>query len=435
MNRETIFALSTAHGNSGVAVVRLTGPRAARTLGVLTGRLPPPRKTALRTVLDPRSGETIDQCLVFWHQAPASFTGEDLAEIHTHGSPAVVRLLLGVLGSMQGLRPAEPGEFTRRAFLNGKMSLIEAEGLADLVRANTSRQLRQAVFQTSGVAGAIVSDWGKRVRHALAYVEAALDFAEDVEASDDMARSGLHDAGRVRSEIEAGLGRSGKAERLREGFRVLLAGPPNSGKSSLFNRLVGEEAAIVTPLAGTTRDLLRADLELGGIPVSLIDSAGIRSTEDLIEREGVRRSTEAAGFVDVVIWVLAPDGPMQEPPTLDSPPIQVWNKSDLEAKPPDGFIGISCKSGSGLEELRAALVARLESETGWGEPALVTRARHRRLLQDASLALSSVESGEGPLELKAERLRACLAAFDELMGRTTPEDILDVVFREFCIGK
>jgi tRNA modification GTPase len=373
--------------------------------------------------------------LVFWHKAPASFTGEDMVEIQTHGSPAVIRLLLDALGSMRGLRLAEPGEFTKRAFLNGKLSLLEAEGLADLVRANTSRQLRQAVFQASGVSGGVIADWGTRVRRSLAFVEAALDFGEDATTADDMALSGLGDAGLVRSEIDAGLVCAAKAERLRDGFSVVLAGPPNSGKSSLFNRLVGHDAAIVTSIAGTTRDLLRADLDFEGIPLTVFDSAGIRSTENLIEREGVRRSMEAVESADLVVWVVAPGVIAHDPPDFDSPPIQVWNKSDLVADPPEGFIALSCISGEGLERLRQAIVARLESETAWGEPPVATRVRHRRLLGQASSALALVETAAEPLEVKAERLRACLAAFDELMGKTTPEDILDVVFREFCIGK
>jgi tRNA modification GTPase len=435
MNRETIFALSTPPGTGAVAVIRLSGLRATAALEALSGTLPAPRVTALRTIRHPGSSEMIDRAMVFWHQGPASFTGEDMVEFHTHGSPAVVRSLLSALGSMKGLRLAEPGEFTRRAYLNGKLDLLAAEGLADLVRANTARQQRQALFQASGVAGAVIRDWGSRLRRSLALLEASLDFADDAPDAVELAEGGFMDCVNVRQEILQQLGRASSAERLRSGYRVVLCGPPNSGKSSLFNRLVGDEAAIVTPVAGTTRDLLRADLDVGGLPVILFDSAGIRTTEDAIEAEGVRRALQAADGSDLVVWVSSPDGVHDHLPEFDSSPLWVWNKSDLGVAAPHGHLAVSCVSGDGLEAFRELLAARLEAETGWGEPPVVTRLRHRTLLENAAVALEGIGSAGEPPEVNAERLRACLQAFDELMGKTTPEDILDVVFREFCIGK
>lgn len=435
MSHDTIFALSTPPGSGAVAVVRISGRLARSTLVTLAGGLPEPRTTVLRTLHEPVSGSALDRALVFWHAAPASFTGEDVSEIHTHGSPAVVKLLLSVLGSLPGLRLAEPGEFTRRAFLNGKMTLLEAEGLADLVRANTVRQQCLAFHQASGAAGTIVDGWRVALRGALAKIEAALDFSEDVPEADLAARESLSVMLSVRSEIAGSLRRSEKAYQLRDGFRVVLCGPPNSGKSSLFNRLVGTEMAIVAPTAGTTRDLVRADLDFGGLPVTVFDSAGLRVADEMVEREGVRRSREAARGADLVIWVSSIDAPGLPDLDIDSAPLWVWNKSDLGFSPPQPSIAVSSLTGVGLDELRSAIAQRLESETGWGEPPVATRLRHKRRLEQAFEAMAVVERSGMALEVIAESLRSCLDAFDELVGVTTPDDVLDDVFREFCIGK
>ena len=437
MSLDTIFALSTPPGSGAVAVVRISGCLARSTLAALAGSLPEPRKTVLRTLHDPISGTALDRALVFWHEGPASFTGEDVSEIHTHGSPAVVKMLLSALGALPGLRLAEPGEFTRRAFLNGRMTLLEAEGLADLVRANTIRQQGLALHQASGAAGVTIEGWRAALRESLAKTEAALDFGEDAPEADVAARNSLSVALKVRNEIAISLRHSEKAHRLRDGFRVVLCGPPNSGKSSLFNRLAGAEMAIVAPTAGTTRDLVRADLDFGGLPVTIVDSAGLRVADDLIEREGMRRSREAARGADLVIWVSSPDSSGGSPdPDIDSAPLWVWNKSDLGFPPPSrASIAVSCYTGLGLDVLRSAIAQRLETETGWGEAPVATRLRHRRRLEAAFAALAVLECSGVALELIAESLRSCLAEFDELVGVTTTDDILDAVFREFCIGK
>lgn len=435
MGAKTIFALSTPAGRGGVAVVRISGPHAAGVLTALCSSLPAPRRTSLRQVRDPATGQLIDDALVFWHEGPGSFTGEDLAEIQVHGSLAVVKLLLAVLARQPGLRLADPGEFARRAFLNGKLTLLQAEGLADIVRSNTVRQLRAAQFQTSGASSATVARWGQAVCRSLAWIEAVLDFSDDVPDGDKAVRSALAEAHQVHGEIRVELTRSVSSQKLREGFKVVLCGPPNSGKSSLFNRLSGAEMAIVDEFAGTTRDLIRAELDFDGVPVTLFDSAGIRSTGDRIEREGVRRALDLVGTADVIVWVDAPDVAAERPDHFDSVPIWIWNKADLGAPAPPGMVAVSCRTGDGLNSLREAIMDRLVAETGWGEPAVATRVRHRAKLEQAAAALAANETPGILLEIVAEHLRACLSAFDELMGRTTPEDILDVVFREFCIGK
>src|SRR4249920_35489 len=301
--RETIYALSSGRPPAAIAVVRISGPRAGAALKALTGRLPDPRKAALARVRG-RDGEIVDQALALWFPGPQSETGEDVAELQLHGGHAVVAAVFGALSNLAGLRPAEAGEFTRRAFENGKLDLTAVEGLADLVMAETEGQRRQAFRQMAGALGNRVENWRAQLIQALALVEAGIDFSDEADVPQDLVRPALRIARSLEGEIASALADGGRGERLREGLVVAIAGPPNAGKSTLLNRIAKREAAIVSPYAGTTRDVIEVHLDLGGLPVTLLDTAGIRETDDPVELEGVRRAQERASGADLVLWIV-----------------------------------------------------------------------------------------------------------------------------------
>src|SRR6187455_486425 len=302
--RDTVFALSSGRPPAAIAVVRMSGPRAGDALKVLAGRLPEPRKAALARVRDPASGEAIDEALALWFPGPNSETGEDIAELQLHGGRAVIAAVLGALGRMEGLRPAEAGEFTRRAFENGRLDLTAIEGLADLIGAETEAQRRQAYRQLKGLLGDRAEAWRGRLIEALALVEARIDFADEADVPEDLLGPALKIVQGLREEIGAALAGADRGERLRDGLVVAIAGPPNAGKSTLLNRIARREAAIVSPVPGTTRDVIEVHLDLDGYPVTLLDTAGIRASADPIEQEGVRRATEQARNADLVLWVV-----------------------------------------------------------------------------------------------------------------------------------
>src|SRR5271166_277142 len=301
-DRDTIFALSSGRPPAAIAVIRVSGPRAGFALQALIGRLPRPRHATLARVREPASGEIIDEALALWFPGPNSETGEDIAELQIHGGRAVIAATLRALGRLAGLRPAEAGEFTRRAFENGRMDLTAVEGLADLVAAETDAQRRQAFRQLKGLLGERAETWRRRLIEALALVEAGIDFSDE----DDVPREAMAQALELVRPLadEIGGACAGAGERLREGLRIAIAGPPNAGQSTLFNRLARREAAIVSPFPGTTRDVLELHLDLGGFPATVLDTAGIRETEDPVEREGVRRASEQAAGANLVLWVI-----------------------------------------------------------------------------------------------------------------------------------
>jgi len=448
--RDTIFALSSGRPPAAIAVVRISGPRARVALEQLIGRVPQPRRASLARVRDPKTGAIIDEALALWFPAPNSETGEDMAELQVHGGRAVIAAVLAALAKVAGLRHAEAGEFTRRAFENGRMDLTAVEGLADLVAAETEAQRRQAYQHLKGLLGDRAETWRQRLIEALALVEAGIDFSDEDDVPKDMMARSLALIRPLAEEIsKAG---TGQGERLREGLRVAIAGPPNAGKSTLFNRLARREAAIVSPFPGTTRDVLELHLDLGGYPVTVLDTAGIRETNDPVEREGVRRASEQAAGANLVLWVV--DAATSECQTL--PAIKVasesaaWlvvNKMDLVAEEEQRRIEsrfdtkevvnlVSSKTGAGVDELVNA-IARFAERFFTPEPALVTRERQRAHLKETVLALQGAQRAaqDGREEIMAEQLRLATRALGKLLGRVDVEDVLDVIFRDFCIGK
>ena len=433
---ETIFALSSGRGPAGVAVIRVSGTRAGETVTQLTGKpLPAPRTAALRALHDPATGETIDQALLLWFPAPASFTGEDVVEFHTHGGPAVVSGVLAALGNQAGVRPAEPGEFTRRAFLAGKMDLTQVEGLADLINAETEAQRRQALRQMQGVLTDLYEGWRTRLIRALAYVEADIDFSDE----DDVPE---HVSAQVRSAIEALSGEisqhladGSRGERLRDGLSVAIIGKPNAGKSSLLNALAKRDVAIVSNIAGTTRDIIEVHLNLGGYPVTLIDTAGLRETDDPVEAMGVARARARAEAADLRLH-LTPYG--EEPALADANTLAVVTKVDLEAGAAignqEGRFHISVLTGAGLTELVAHLADWAGKALSGGESVLLTRERHRHALENCRAHLQAALV-QPDLVLMAEDMRLAARALGRITGRVDVEDLLDVIFRDFCIGK
>ncbi|MDP2296123.1 MAG: tRNA uridine-5-carboxymethylaminomethyl(34) synthesis GTPase MnmE [Pseudolabrys sp.] len=514
-DRPTIFALSSGRPPVAIAVIRISGPRAGAALTALGVKIPEPRKAGLARIRDPRSGEIIDEALVLWFPAPHSETGEDVAELQAHGGRAVIAAILDALAQVEGLRMAEAGEFTRRGFENGKLDLTAVEGLADLVGAETEGQRRQAFRQMKGLLGNRAETWRKRLIQALALVEARIDFSDEADVPEELIAPALTIARELKEEIAAALADGRRGERLREGLVVAIAGPPNAGKSTLLNRIARREAAIVSPHAGTTRDIIEVHLDLGGLPATLLDTAGIRETSDPVEREGVRRARERAAGADLVLWVVDASDRQARGDALVAGQAaakglessvtgagRVWrvlNKIDLvdhmlkrsesDARSDSGselelslnnplinkvntgltskserglrsnelltdmvnsfitvhvepkFINIehefsvSAVSGEGFELLLTELERYAKEFLTGAEQSLVSRARHREALESTLSALGRAERLAGSEDLLAEELRAAAYDLGRLTGRVDVEDVLDVIFRDFCIGK
>lgn len=440
---QTIFALSSGRAPSAIAIIRVSGPQAHAAVQRFCGKLPAPRLAHVATLRD-LDGSALDESVTLWFPAPQSATGEDVAEFHVHGGRAVIAAMFDALGSIDGLRPAEPGEFTRRAFENGKLDLTEAEGLDDLIHADTDRQRRQALRHLKGLLGEKAESWRQQIIEASALVEAGIDFSDEGDVSSELIAPALKKIAALKSEIEEVLAASAQSERLREGLNVAIAGPPNAGKSTLLNRLARREAAIVSPHAGTTRDIIEVHLDLDGYPVTLIDTAGVRDTHDPVEQEGVRRARDRARTSDLVLWLVDAQGEVAPilAGTDDHAPVWiVRNKVDLApAKGGEGDTSsrfdISAARGDGVPALIAALVSYAQDFFGSGEMALVSRARQRNLLLETISALGRAEqASERGDELLAEELRIAIHSLGRLTGRVDVEDILDIIFSEFCIGK
>jgi tRNA modification GTPase len=430
----TIAALASGRPPVAVANIRVSGPDAAAALTALTGKPPPPpRRLSLRSLRDPETGALLDSALVVFFPGPATATGEDTAEFHLHGGSAVIAGVLEALLNVPDVRLAEPGEFTRRAFANGRLDLAEVEGLADLVAAETASQRSQALALAGGVLSRAADSWRDRCLAILAEAEAGLDFAEDeadvAERLDLAAREQLLT---LVGELDRQLADSRRAARIREGLAIAVTGPPNVGKSSLVNALSARDAAIVTAIAGTTRDPIEVPLDLGGAAATLIDTAGLRDTDDPIEREGIARARARAESADLVLHVAE-----QVP---DTPPDSGWlilNKTDLHPAPsklPHHSFAVSATTGAGIADLRAALAAWAADVTRPGEPALLGHARHRAAFADAAAALAEAAAADDAV-LRAEGLRRAVHAFGRIAGRVDVDDVLDRIFSRFCIGK
>ncbi len=425
----TIFAPASGSGRSALTVIRLSGPAAGPMLDALAGRRPPPRRASLRTLRAPESGETLDHALVLWLPASASYTGEDSAEFHLHGGNAVLDGVASALASL-GARPAEPGEFTRRAFLNGRMDLLQAEAVADLVEAESSAQRRQALAQLEGRLGDLYRGWAHRLLALLADAEASIDFSDEGVADPDNEAA----ITRLRAEMRAHLADDRRGERLRDGLTIVVAGPPNVGKSSLVNALAGREVAITAATPGTTRDALETRIVLGGVPLTLVDTAGLRESADPIEAEGVRRARARLAAADLVISVTDATAPIPFAPDGAAPVLALANKTDLAPPPAGTELAVSALTGAGLPELCARLARIAEGLARDSGPPPLTRARHRSALLEAESALAAASSAAAP-ELHAEDLRTALAALGRITGTVGVEDILDRIFSTFCIGK
>jgi tRNA modification GTPase len=424
---------------AGIAVIRLSGRRAFAAVRSLAGTLPEPRHAARRVFRHPQTKDVLDDGLVLTFPAPNSFTGEDVAELHLHGSLAVIRALIGVLGGMADLRLAEPGEFTRRAFRNGRLDLVAAEGLGDLIQARTEGQRKLALHHALGHASETIESWRRDLVAILGRVEAAVDFVDET----DVARQAMDGISRGIDDLirrmRAALVEAERAAPLREGVKIVIAGPPNAGKSSLLNRLARREAAIVSAIPGTTRDAIEVAMELAGIPVILTDTAGLRAHGgDEIERIGMDRTAHELRGADIVVWVTAPDATADPPENLDSDTLWIENKSDLAPRSPARRADhrLSVKTGQGMAEFLTSLEDRVRRMAASGESATLIRSRHK--LVTASCVENLLHASGLPadrLELVAEALRAAAHDLGRLTGRIDVEEILDAIFREFCIGK
>ncbi|MDZ4842984.1 MAG: tRNA uridine-5-carboxymethylaminomethyl(34) synthesis GTPase MnmE [Hyphomicrobium aestuarii] len=470
MSHDTIFALSTPPGRSAVAVIRISGPDAAAALLALTSPLPEPRSASLRRLRDPVSGDILDEALVIHFGAPRTETGEDIVELQVHGGRAVIQSVLTALARMPGLRPAEPGEFARRALINGKLDLAEVEGLADLIDAETEAQRQQAIRAATGLSSAVYDDWRSDTLAAMALVGSAIDFSDESDVSADAVRQAEVVAERLADRLAAALGDGHRGEILRDGFRVVLAGPPNAGKSSLLNALSRRQAAIVSNEAGTTRDVIEVRLNLGGWPVIVSDTAGLREAASKVEQEGIRRTFDEARRADLILWLVAPDaardlgsvggpafGRSGAPPAVllldGTPVITVETKSDLltidEKNSPDLIHvkqspetlpktthRISTLTGEGLAALTAYLAECAKNATGNPGDAVITRLRHRREVEIAHIHVRAfLDNPVQQVELRAESLRLAASAIGRLTGHIGAEEVLGEIFGRFCIGK
>lgn len=436
---DTIVAAVTPPGTGGVAIVRLSGADAGRIGREMAGELPPPRLASLRSLLD-ADGEPVDRGLVLYFPAPGSFTGEPSVELHCHGGPTVVAILLES-AIARGARQAEPGEFSKRAFLNDKLDLAQAEAIADLVSSGTAQAARAALRSLAGEFSRAVNALVEQLTGLRVYVEAAIDFPEEEIdfLSDDELGQRLAECQQAFDELTA-TARVGRV--LRDGYQVVLVGKPNAGKSSLMNRLSGEDTAIVTEIAGTTRDILRETIDIDGLPVELVDTAGLRDNPDVIEKEGIRRAREAMSSADAVLWIVDATAPDETPPEElpdHVPVIRVRNKIDIAgaAEAPADVLAISARTGEGLDELRTR-IRQLAGYRNLGEGALTARRRHVDALRRAAAhfaagreALEAARAGE----LLAEELRLAQQDLGEITGAVSSDDLLGQIFSGFCIGK
>ena len=445
----TIFALSSGQGRAGVSVIRVSGPETKQAILSLTNgkNIPGPRRAALRWFYDPDKNEKLDQGLLLWFPSPDSFTGEDVAEFHIHGGYAVVTGFLDALSRLPNLRSAEPGEFSRRAFDNGKMDLTSVEGLVDLINSETESQRRQALRQMDGKLADIYEGWRQEIITAMAYLEADIDFSEE-EIPEDVTQRVRPIIEKLFSEIRSHLEDSNRGERLRDGLQVVILGSPNAGKSSLLNYLSKRETAIVSDIAGTTRDLLEVHLDIGGFPVTVVDTAGLRNSDDTVEKEGIRRAESRAENADFKIVLIdrSSDAPLQRHlmKHIDQNTMVLWNKCDLVDRDADvdknldslGEWIVSVKTEAGIDGFMEAFRGEVEKRMELTAAPSLTRTRHRANLQSSIRHLDRfLSSGDLELELLSEDLRMAARDLGRITGFVDVEEILEKIFKEFCVGK
>ncbi|MET0430311.1 MAG: tRNA uridine-5-carboxymethylaminomethyl(34) synthesis GTPase MnmE [Microvirga sp.] len=432
---DTIFAIASGQGRAALSVVRISGPGCRAVLHTLAGGIPEARRLTLRTLTGP-DGTPLDQALVAWMPGPASFTGEDQAELHIHGGLASRAAILGSLARLAGLRPAEPGEFTRRAFLHGRMDLTQVEGLADLIDAETESQRRQALQQLDGHLGRTAERWREDGIAILASLEATLDFADEGDVPPGLAGEATDRLGAWAAGIDAVLANS-SGERLREGLTIVIVGSPNAGKSTLLNAIARRDVAIVSPIAGTTRDAIEVRCDLGGVAATIVDTAGLRDSLDPIEREGVSRARMRARDADLVLWLRAP-GDADEGPSDADRVITIASKMDLLRDREGCDLAVSATTGEGMAGLMERLRVEAGRLAGHRADAVITRERHRSALDRASRSFRrahAMAASGTMLELVAEDVRLGVRALGEVTGRVDVDTVLDRIFSDFCIGK
>jgi len=443
---DTIYALSSGQGRAGVAVIRISGAQTPSVLETMCGGCPLPRTARLKSIVHPHSGDLLDQALVLWFPAPGSFTGEDVAELHIHGGPAVIDGVMQGLGCVAHVRMAQAGEFTRRAFYNGKLDLTGVEAIADLIAAETVAQKKQALNQMRGGLSDLLDNWRHRLIKILAYLEAGIDFSDEEDVGVDVNQHMFENIVDLKNDMVRHLNDGQSGERLRNGLQVVIAGPPNAGKSSLLNALAKRDVAIVSERAGTTRDIIDVHLDLEGFPVTLSDTAGIRDSGDAIEKEGVCRARNRLKSADIILWTTdagMPEAAYEYELDSDQFLIRLRNKHDIDSariipieNTSTAVLNISTKTGAGLDELLQQITGITMDLQSCNENAVITRARHREALAQAVVALSkTLDKPQQPDELIAENLRICARELGRVTGRVDVEDLLDVIFNDFCVGK
>ncbi|SNY90522.1 tRNA modification GTPase trmE [Cohaesibacter sp. ES.047] len=444
MSRDTIFALSSGPVPAGVAVVRISGPKAHAVMMTLIDSEPKPRLAALRYVTDPATGDVIDQALVLSFPGEKSFTGEDTVEFHLHGGRAIVKAMIDLLGSFEGCRLAEAGEFARRAFENGKFDLTEIEGLADLIDADTENQRKQAMRQASGAHRSVIDGWRDVLLYARSMIEAELDFADEEDVPGSVSDVIWLKLDALKYEIEDHLSRADHGERLRNGMTVVLVGHPNAGKSSLLNWFAKRDVAIVTEEAGTTRDLLELHLDIAGYPVTMIDTAGLREAENLVEREGIRRALEKSEHADLLIEIVdASSVDKRVEVKSRARRMVLFNKQDRigsETKPVNSGaeeeFSVAVKTGLGMANFYDSFVKQIKESFNGAEDVLITRKRHETYLREC---VDNVDKAliysDSPLEIRSEFLRTAGDSLGKITGRIDVEEMLGVIFSQFCVGK
>lgn len=435
---DTIFSLSSGAGLAGISVIRISGPKAENSIVEMCAKAVPAASAVLRKIFHPQSKELLDQGLVIWKPGPGTFTGESIVEFQIHGGIASVRSVLDGLSQLADFRQAEAGEFSRRAFVNGRLDLVEIEGLSDLIHAQTEAQRKQALNQTDGKASKEFGQWREILIQALAYIEASIDFVEEEDVSEDILKNLQNDLILLRNNMKKRLSEGLKGATIRDGVKVVLVGEPNVGKSSILNYLAKREVAIVSDIPGTTRDVLEVSLDLKGVPVFISDTAGLRKfTDDEIEKTGMLRTRQKSKEADLVIWVgeagKAPDLRLLE---VDTQLITVWNKIDIVETVPYEGLAVSAKTGTGMDNLIELLTRFVEENFSSREPALLIRDRQISSVKACVAAIDdALKTDVVDLELMAESLRQAADQLSRLVGRVDVEDLLDVIFRDFCVGK